>query len=206
MNSDQVHDPIPTLNQSPPSTPIASSSLTSSPLTSPESTPLKMKSLTDVYARSQQILDSELVDFALFADADLEEFETAVKNDKRRKAMDSKIESVLKNDTWDLVDLPQGHKSIGVKWVYKTKLNKNGDIEKHKARLVVKGYKQKYGTDYNEVFAPVICLETIRLVVFLAAQRNWKLHQMDVKSAFLNGYLNEEVYIDQPPGYIKDHE
>ena len=90
--------------------------------------------------------------------------------------------------------------------MFKTKHNANGEIEKHKARLVVKGYKQKAGIDYQEVFAPVARLETIRLVLALAAQNNWIVHQMDVKSAFLNGILQEEVYIDQPPGFIKKGE
>ena len=90
--------------------------------------------------------------------------------------------------------------------MFKTKHNANGEIEKHKARLVVKGYKHKAGIDYQEVFAPVARLETIRLVLALAAQNNWIVHQMDVKSAFLNGILQEEVYIDQPPCFIKKGE
>lgn len=120
--------------------------------------------------------------------------------------MDAEIRSILKNDTWELVDPPKDHKSIGVKWVYKTKLNERGEVEKYKARLVAKGYKQKLGIDYQEVFAPVIRLETIRLVLSLAAQNEWDVHQMDVKSAFLNGTLEENVYIDQPTGYVKKGE
>ncbi|KAK8913818.1 hypothetical protein KSP39_PZI024059 [Platanthera zijinensis] len=163
----------------------------------------KTKSLQEIYDRSQNVLNDEWADFALFVDADPVEFVEAVQNEKWRKAMDQEIQSILKNDTWELSELPKGHNSIGVKWIYKTKLNERGEVEKNKARLVVKGYKQKYGYDYNEVFAPVIRLETIRLVLALAAQHDWEVHQMDVKSAFLNGVLNEEVYIDQPPGYVK---
>ncbi|GKC06953.1 retrovirus-related pol polyprotein from transposon TNT 1-94 [Tanacetum coccineum] len=100
-------------------------------------------------------------------------------------------------------DLPHGAKKVGVKWVYKTKYNENGEVEKYKARLVAKGYTQKCGIDYTEVFAPVARLETVRLVMSLAAQNDWVLFQLDVKSAFLHGELNEEVFIDQPPGYIK---
>ncbi|KAE8666438.1 Phospholipase D delta [Hibiscus syriacus] len=113
-----------------------------------------------------------------------------------------------RNDTWELTRQPEGHNPIGVKWVYKTKTNKEGKVEKHKARLVVKGYKQRQGIDYDEVFAPVARIETIRLLTTVAAQKGWKIYQMDVKSAFLNGYLEEEeVYIEQPPGYIKkEHE
>ena len=90
--------------------------------------------------------------------------------------------------------------------MYKTKRNAKGEIKRHKARLVAKGYSQKAGIDYDEVFAPVARLETIRLIISLAAQNKWKIHQMDVKSAFLNGVLEEEVYIQQPSGYeVKGH-
>ncbi|KAL5540945.1 hypothetical protein UlMin_044921 [Ulmus minor] len=120
--------------------------------------------------------------------------------------MDEEIRAIKKNDTWELTSLLKGHKAIGVKWVYKTKRNAKGEIERHKARLVAKGYSQKAGIDYDEVFAPVARLETIRLIISLAAQNKWKIHQMDVKSAFLNGVLEEEVYIQQPSGYeVKGH-
>jgi hypothetical protein len=90
---------------------------------------------------------------------------------------------------------------IGVKWVYKTKYNADGKVEKHKERLVAKGFKQQHGIDYNETFAPVARLDTIRMVLSIATQNNWKVYQMDVKSTFLNDILEEEVYIKQPPGY-----
>ncbi|PNX58743.1 reverse transcriptase, partial [Trifolium pratense] len=116
--------------------------------------------------------------------------------------MVAEIEAIKKNKTWELTDLPKGQKTIGVKWVYKTKLNEKGEIDKFKARLVVKGYKQEHGVDYEEVFAPVARQDTIRLVVSLAAQNSWPVFQLDVKSAFLNGELVEQVYIEQPPGYV----
>ncbi|KAI5345110.1 hypothetical protein L3X38_012987 [Prunus dulcis] len=90
---------------------------------------------------------------------------------------------------------------IGVKWVYKVKLNLDGTVQKNKARLVAKGYSQKPGIDYNEMFAPVARLDTIRTLIALAAQKEWSLYQLDVKSAFLNGILKEEVYVEQPQGY-----
>ncbi|PHT35803.1 hypothetical protein CQW23_23503 [Capsicum baccatum] len=117
--------------------------------------------------------------------------------------MDEEIAAIRRNDTWELTSMPEGHNPIGVKWVYKTKTNKEGKVDKYKARLVAKGYKQKYGVDYDEVFAPVARIDTVRLLTALAAQNRWKIYQMDVKSAFLNGYLEEEVYIEQPPGYLK---
>ena len=91
--------------------------------------------------------------------------------------------------------------------MYKTKKNVKGEIERYKARLVAKGYGQKVGINYNEVFAPVAHLETIRLILSLTAQHKWRIHQMDVKSAFLNGVLEEEVYIKQPLRYkVKEEE
>ena len=117
--------------------------------------------------------------------------------------MDAEIKSIEKNDTWELTDLPKGQKTIGVKWVFKTKLNEKGEVDKHKARLVAKGYKQKYGVDYTEVFAPVARQDTTRLVISLAAQNSWPIFQLDVKSAFLHGELQEQVFVDQPPGYVQ---
>ena len=109
-----------------------------------------------------------------------------------------------KKSTWELVDLPKGKEVIGVKWVYKTKSNVEGKIERHKARLVVKGYKQQQERYYEETFALVARMEIVRAVLSIAAQHKWKFYQMDVKSAFLNGVLMEEVYVEQPPGYEKE--
>ncbi|KAL6318455.1 hypothetical protein AAG906_041222 [Vitis piasezkii] len=100
------------------------------------------------------------------------------------------------------VERPKNHKVIGVKWVFKTKLNSDGSICKHKARLVVKGYAQQYGVDYQETFAPVARYDTIRLLFVLAAQNSWHIHQLDVKSAFLNGFVDEEIYVEQPDGVV----
>ena len=88
-----------------------------------------------------------------------------------------------------------------MKWVYKTKSNIEGNIERHKERLVVKGYKQQHGRDYRETFVPFARMEIVRAVVAIAAQHKWKVYQMDVKSTFLNGVLKEEVYVTQPLGY-----
>jgi Reverse transcriptase (RNA-dependent DNA polymerase) len=95
----------------------------------------------------------------------------------------------------------KGKRVIGLKWVYKLKKDSKGNVVKHKARLVAKGYVQQQGIDFEEVFAPVARIETIRLIIVLAVQRGWLLHHMDVKLAFLNGELLEEVYVTQPPGF-----
>ena len=90
---------------------------------------------------------------------------------------------------------------IGCKWVYRIKYKENGDIDKYKERLVANGFAQKEGIDYEKTFAPTAKWNTIRIVLALAAQNGWKVHQMDVKSAFLNGDLQEDVYMTQPPGF-----
>ena len=106
----------------------------------------------------------------------------------------------MKNGTWELVDLPHGVKPIGPKWVFKLKRNLDGSINKYKARLVEKGYKQQYGVDFDEVFAPVARIETIRLLICLAASRGWEIHHLDVKTVFFHGKLKETVYVTQPEG------
>lgn len=117
--------------------------------------------------------------------------------------MEAKLRAIEENQTWEMVELPKGHKPIGLKWMYKVKKDPKGMVVKHKARLVAKGYVQQRGVDFEEVFAPVPRMETVRLLLALAAQENWQVHHMDVKSAFLNRELQEEVYVTQPPGYEK---
>lgn len=97
---------------------------------------------------------------------------------------------------------PQHKKAIGVKWIFRTKLNSDGSVNKYKARLVVKGYAQMFGVDFSETFAPVARMDTIRMLLVFAAQKGWTLHQMDVKSAFLNGCLEEEIFVEQPEGFF----
>ncbi|KAL5724118.1 hypothetical protein ACHQM5_007419 [Ranunculus cassubicifolius] len=146
--------------------------------------------------------DNSLAHFALFSEGDPISFDVAVHSPNWQQAMDSEMQSIERNNTWQLVDLPKGHKSIGVKWIYKTKLNPDGEVNKYKARLVAKGYKQEFGVDYEEVFAPVARHDTVRLVLAMSAQNAWPIFQLDVKSAFLHGDLQEEVYVDQPHGYV----
>lgn len=115
--------------------------------------------------------------------------------------MEAEIQAINDNNTWELVDVPTGVKVIGVKWVYKTKFSEKGEVDKFKARLVAKGFHQTHGVDFHEVFAPVARWDTIRLIFGLAAQEGWVVHQLDVKSAFLHGELNEDVYVEQPRGF-----
>jgi hypothetical protein len=126
----------------------------------------------------------------------------ALDSEAWRTAMDEEMASIRENQTWELTSLPRGQKAIGLKWVYKAKHNAAGELVKYKARLVAKGYAQRQGVDFDEVFAPVARMETVRLLLALAAHSGWEVHHMDVKSAFLNGALSEEVFVSQPPGYV----
>eukprot|EP00253_Pinus_taeda_P017690 PITA_17690 len=140
--------------------------------------------------------------FALYCHVDDPvHFEDVVNEDKWIQAMVEEIGAIEKSKTWDLLDLPEGKDAIGVKWIYKTKSNAEGKIDRHKARLVVKGYKEQQEKDYDETFAPVVRMKTIIIVLSIAKQHKWKIYQMDVKSTFLNGVLKEEVYVEQPLGY-----
>ena len=119
-----------------------------------------------------------------------------------KEAVKSEIDSIMQNHIWELVDLPQGCKALGCKWIFKRKLKTDGSIEKHKARLVVQGFRQKEGLDFFDTYSPVTRITSIRMLIAIAALRNLEIHQMDVKTAFLNGDLEEEIYMKQPEGYI----
>nr|AAK26118.1 putative gag-pol polyprotein [Oryza sativa Japonica Group] len=119
-----------------------------------------------------------------------------------RTAMQHEMDAVERNRTWVLADLPVGHRAITLKWVYKLKKDEAGAVIKHKARLVARGFVQQEGVDFDDAFAPVARMESVRLLLALAAQEGWRVHHMDVKSAFLNGDLKKEVYAHQPPGFV----
>jgi hypothetical protein len=116
-------------------------------------------------------------------------------------SMRDELENFERNQVWELVDPPPGCKAIGTKWVWKNKEGEKGEVVKNKSRLVAQGFSQKEGIDYEETFAPVAHLEVIRIPLAFSMAKGFKLHQMDVKNAFLNGVLEEEVYVRQPPGF-----
>ena len=113
------------------------------------------------------------------------------------------MKSLISNRTWKLVDLPLGCKTIGCKWVLRKKLKPDGSIDKFKARLVAKSFKQKTDLDFFDTFSPVTRITSIRLLIAIVAIFDLKIHQMDVKTAFLNGDLEEEIYMDQPEGFVE---
>ena len=115
-----------------------------------------------------------------------------------KEAINEEMESLLSNKTWKLVDLPIGCKTIGCNWVLRRKLKPDGTIDKYKARLVAKGFKQKENVDFFDTYSPVTRVTSIRLLIAIAASHDLKIHQMDVKTTFLNGDLDEEIYMDQP--------
>ncbi|KAJ9539543.1 hypothetical protein OSB04_032276 [Centaurea solstitialis] len=117
-------------------------------------------------------------------------------------AMQEELAEFIRNNVWLLVPRPRKRTIIGSKWIFKNKLDEIGTIIRNKARLVAQGYRQEEGIDYDETFAPVARLEEIRLFLAFAAHMNFKVFQMDIKNAFLNGKLNEEVYVAQPPGFV----
>ena len=125
----------------------------------------------------------------------------ALSDPKWRMAVQEEMNALKKNGTWEIVELPEGKKTVGCKWVFTVKFNADGSINRYKARLVAKGFTQTYGVDYQETFAPVAKLNTIRVLLSLASNLDWPLQQLDVKNAFLNGDLHEEVYMDSPPGF-----
>lgn len=118
-----------------------------------------------------------------------------------KHAMDAEMQSLHENVTWKLVPLPPGRKACGSKWVFKYKVDKDGNIDRYKARLCAKGFTQQAGIDYNETFAPVLRYQTLRILLVISALRDYEIDQLDVTTAFLNATLKEEVYMEQPQGY-----
>ena len=116
--------------------------------------------------------------------------------------MNEEIKSMKDNDVWDLVPLPESVKPIGCKWIFKTKRGLKGDVERYKAHLVANDYTQKDDIDYKETFSPVSPKDSFRTIMALVAHFDLELHQMDVKTAFLNGDINETIYMVQPENFV----
>ena len=120
-------------------------------------------------------------------------------------SMHEELHQFVRNDVWELVPRPKGVNVIGTKWIFKNKSNEHGIVIINKLRLVARGYTQVEGIDFDETFASVARLESIRILLAIASHLNFKLYQMDVKSAFLNGMLQEEVYVEQSKGFVDPH-
>jgi len=120
---------------------------------------------------------------------------------KWEMAMQEEYDSLVVNNTWSLVPLPKGRKPISCKWVFKIKHGVHGEVECYKAKLVARGFTQTFGVDYNETFAPIAKFVSIHCILALAAIEDMEIHQMDIKTTFLNGDLEEEIYMEQPQGF-----
>ena len=155
---------------------------------------LKLKRPDYYAATSQTILADEPVNY--------KEAMKRIDAEKWLEATNEEYSALIGMGVWDLEELPKGRKAIGCKWVFKIKKNADGSVERYKARLVAQGFTQEENKDYFETYSPVANLTTIRLMLTLAVHNNWEIHQMDVKTAYLNGDLKEEIYMKQPEGYI----
>ena len=127
-------------------------------------------------------------------------FQQAMTDPNWKLAAEEELRALKENKTWEITNLPRGKKAVGCRWIFTPKFNPDGSIDKYKARLVAKGYTQTYGIDYEETFAPVAKFSTINILLSIAANLDWSLHQLDIKNAFLNGDLEEEVYMEVPEG------
>ncbi|RVW31840.1 Retrovirus-related Pol polyprotein from transposon TNT 1-94 [Vitis vinifera] len=125
----------------------------------------------------------------------------AFKISEWKKAVQDEIDALEKNGTWTITDLPVGKRPVGCKWIFTIKYKADRSVERFKARLVARGFTQSYGIDYQETFAPVAKLNTIRILLSLAVNQDWCLQQLDIKNVFLNGDLEKEVYMEIPPGF-----
>ena len=133
-----------------------------------------------------------------------QEAEASPNKSKWEEAMQAEMRSLRRNDVWELVELPENRKVVGSKWVYKVKVDGDGQVERYKARLVAQGFTQQRGADYDETFSPVVRMESLRTVVGLAVRNGLRLHQLDVTTAFLNGKLEEVLYMRQPEGFVAE--
>jgi hypothetical protein len=139
---------------------------------------------------------------AQISDVDPTNYENDATQQVWKDAMVEEYQSIMKNDVWEVVPRPEGKFVVTSKWLFKIKHVADGSIEKYKAIFVAHDFSQKESIDYDETFAPVARYTSIRTIISLASVLGWKLHQMDVKTAFLNGQLEEEVYIEQPKGFV----
>ncbi|GJZ49539.1 putative retrotransposon ty1-copia subclass protein [Tanacetum coccineum] len=123
-------------------------------------------------------------------------------SDKWLEAMNAEMQSMKDNQVWNLVDLPPNCKTVRSKWLFKKRIDMDGNIRTYKARLIAKGFTQTYGVDYEETFSPIADIKAIRILIAIEVFYDYKIWQMDVKTAFLNGRLNEDVYMVQSEAFV----
>lgn len=166
------------------------------------SEPKFYRSLAEIYVETEIV---DIIDELMILKAEgPSSFKEATEEKEWSSVMMEEFEIIEKNGTWTFTDLPPGHKPIGLKLVYKLKKSTKGNVVKYNTRLVAKGYVQRNGIAYSEVFISVARLDTVRMLLALSAKDVWEVHLLDVKSAFLNGELYEEVYVTQREGFVKE--
>ena len=161
--------------------------------------PMQTKSKCGITKPHPKLCYKAVLDYSL---SEPPTYKVASQYPKWCEAMDTEFQALQRKQTWCLVLAPPNVNLVGCKWVYKLKLNSDGSISRYKARLVAKGFHQQAGIDFHETFSPVIKLATVRLIIAVAVSCNWSLRQLDVSNAFLHGYLKEDVFMQQPPGYV----
>ena len=131
--------------------------------------------------------------------------EEALRDENWVESMHQELHQFVRNDVWELVPRPKDTYVIGTKWIFKNKTDEDGEVVQNKSRLVAQVYIEVEGIDFDESFAPIARLESIWILLSIVCIMNFKLYQMDVKSVFLNGFLNEEVFVEQPKGFQDPH-
>ena len=170
------------------------------PLESGQSEPTRVKTIAQLYEETSPIPPP--IDECMVSTDEPMNYEEASREEAWKKAMIEEMQAIDRSNTWELVPPLINCRPIGLKWIFKLKRNFDGDVVRYKARLVVKDYSQKHGIDYDEVFSPVVRIKLICVLLDIDAQHCWLLHHLDVKSAFLNGDVQEELYFNQPDGFI----
>lgn len=212
-NGDETTDPIPPLvdNENDPASDLANQEGCQEYVIQPEVTRCgRNKTAPSRLTYEHMLTDDEDPDVAaMLTQSDepssYQEATTGTNSDKWKEAMKHEYNSLIKNKTWKLCSLPEGRTAVSCRWTYKLKdsLDESG---KYKASLVAKGYSQEYGADYMDTYAPVIQLSSIRLLLSFALSQKLHIHEMDCKSAFLNGDLDEDMYMNQPEGLMDGRE
>lgn len=176
----------------------SSSNLYMLPPTIPQNPP----SITNIHPMTTRRKQGIFKPHALTATVVPTSYKAALQDARWKPAMDEEYTTLIKNHTSDIVPLPQGKTPIGCKWVLRVKLNPNGSLNKYKARLVSKGFNQTPGFDFSDTFSPVVKPIIVRLILSIALSKGWSIRQQDINNAFLSGHLTEEVYMQQPEGFI----
>ncbi|GJV14125.1 retrovirus-related pol polyprotein from transposon TNT 1-94 [Tanacetum coccineum] len=164
--------------------------------------------IEDIEIKKNEPLNKEIVNIKESKDHPIDSViepknvKEAIQDESWTMAMQEELNQFKTNDVWSLVPPPDNQTIIGTKWVFKNKLDENGVVSRNKARLVAQGYNQQEGIDFDETYAPVARLKSIRILLAYACAHDFKPFQMDIKSAFLNGFINEEVYVAQPLGFV----